>query len=324
MKHQDTKRRRGPSIPGRGILKSLCLLSVFVLGSSALAADLAAKHMEIVKTAGGYETVFRDSVVIADRDTRITADGARLSESRGVAVIAGSVFIQSPDALIWADSARYLLDSRNTDLYGDVRVKQESLYILAPLLSYSVEERVVRARSGVTVQSEQGDFRLTGDGGTYDLGTETGIVDSNPRMIKSGGRDSVVGTAREMRWLAQESRALASGAVRISSGRTGLDCDTLVFLSARDSGLAWGSPVLHDSSSVARGDTVSFEVQDGKMRTVTIAGNATSQYRTEGGEQVDVAGRSLVITLENGEVSVIEVREMSRGVLVRTGGNEGR
>jgi len=301
----------------------LCVLCVSVVFLSAEAADLAAKHMEIVKTAGGYETVFRDSVVIADKDTRITANEARLSESRGVAVIAGSVFIQSPDALIWADSARYLLDSRQTDLYGDVRVKQESLYILAPLLSYAVDQKLVRANSGVTVQNEQQDFRLVGDRGTYDLGAEVGVVDSNPRMVRTSGSDSVTGTAREMRWLANESKALVSGEVKVVSGKSGLDCDTLVFVSSKDSGLAWGNPVLHDSSSTGRGDVVSFRVQAGRLKTVAIQGNATSQYQTEGNEQIDVAGNSMVITLENGEVSVIEVHEMTKGVLVRSRSGEG-
>jgi lipopolysaccharide export system protein LptA len=263
-------------------------------------------------------------VVIADGSTRITAGFARLSEAKGIAVVSDSVFIQSPDALIWADSATYRLNEKVTELFGGVRVRQESLEILAPMLSYSVAERKVFCPTGLVVQSEQRDFRLVGDNGTYDLGSETGVVDQNPRMVQTGGgADSVVGIAQEMRWFARESRALAAGDVDVSSGQSRLECDSLVYFAAVDSGHAWGSPRLSDSSSTAQGDSIAFLVRSGRLKTVTIQGNATSHYLTTSGERIDVSGRSIVILLEGGEVAVIEVHELLSGALVRAGGPAG-
>ena len=45
------------------------------------------------------------------------------------ALVSGAVRIQSPDALVWADSALYFLNERRAELFGAVRVKRESLDI---------------------------------------------------------------------------------------------------------------------------------------------------------------------------------------------------
>ena len=283
------------------------------------AARLNAKHMSIERTPEGDATVFRDSVVITDGDTRITANLARMYEGKGLALISDAVHITNPDAQVWADSARYHLSDKLAELFGNVRVRQESLDIRAPKLLYRSKEKTVRADSGVELENINRSFRLTGRKGTYDMDSDVGVVDSSPVLSWRRGKDSARVTSRQMFWYEKESRALAEGDVRLQSGATELECDTIKFVSGPDSGMALGEPRVRDSASRASGDTMVFRVRNGALEWVTIRNRATGEYRTEGGDSIVVAGKSIELRVTGGGIDRVEVGELTSGQLIRTG-----
>ncbi|MBN2465378.1 hypothetical protein JXD38_07120, partial [candidate division WOR-3 bacterium] len=171
--------------------------------------------MSIERAPGGDATVFRDSVVVTDGGTRITANLARMYEGRGLALIQDAVHITNPDAQIWADSARYHFSDKLAELFGNVRVRQESLDIRAPKLLYHSREKLVRADSGVALENVNRSFRLTGRKGTYDLDGAVGVIDSSPVLTWWRGEDSARVTGRQMFWYEKTSRARAQGDVRL-------------------------------------------------------------------------------------------------------------
>jgi len=283
------------------------------------ASRLSAKRMSIERTPQGDATVFRDSVVVTDGGTRITANLARMYEGKGLALLSDAVHITNPDAEIWADSARYRFSDKLAELFGDVRVRQESLDIRAPKLLYQSKEKMVRADSGLVLENVNRSFRLTGRKGTYDLDRNLGAVDSSPVLTWRRDNDSAKVTSRQMFWYEKESRALAQGDVRLKSGATELECDTVNFFSGPDSGLALGGPRVRDSVSRASGDTMVFQVRNGTLERVTIRNHATGEYRTEGGDSIVVAGRAIELRVAGGTIDKVEVSELSSGQLIRTG-----
>jgi lipopolysaccharide export system protein LptA len=290
----------------------------FCVGPST-ASRLSAKHMSIERTPEGDATVFRDSVVVTDEDSRITANLARMYEGKGLALISGAVHITNPDAQIWADSARYHLSDKMVELFGNVHVRQESLDIRAPKLLYQSREKSVLADSGVVLENINRSFRLTGRKGTYDLNGDVGMVDSSPVLIWRRDKDSARVTSRQMFWYEKTSRALAQGDVRLKSGATELECDTVDFTSGPDSGLALGNPRVRDSVSRASGDTMTFQVRNGALERVTIRNRATGEYRTEGGDSIVVAGRTIELRVAGGAIDQVEVADLTSGQLIRTG-----
>ncbi len=286
------------------------------------AARLSAKHMSIERTSEGDATLFRDSVLITDGDTRITANLARMYEGKGLAVLSDAVNITNPDAQVWADSARYHLSDKLAELFGNVRVRQESLDIKAPKLLYLSREKTVRADSGVALENVNRSFRLTGRKGTYDLNNDIGVVDSSPVLVWKRDKDSARVTSRQMHWYEKESRALALGTVRMKSGATELQCDTVVFFSGPDSGLALGRPEVRDSSSRASGDTMTFLVKNGTLDQVMIRNGATGEYRTQGGDSIVVAGSAIHLWVAAGDIDRVEVSELTSGQLIRIGGRK--
>jgi lipopolysaccharide export system protein LptA len=306
--------RTGP--PGRAVLVAAAL--AFGVGF-AVAARLNAKHMSIERTPEGDATVFRDSVVITDGDTRITANQARMYEGKGLALISDAVHITNPDAEIWADSARYHLAGKLAELFGNVRVRQESFDIRAPKLLYRSKEKSVLADSGVVLENINRSFRLTGTRGTYDLNSDVGVVDSSPVLIWRRDKDSARVTSRQMTWYQKGSRAIAQGEVRLKSGATELECDTIDFTSGPDSGLALGGPRVRDSVSRASGDSMTFQVRNGSLERVTIRNRASGEYRTEGGDSIVVAGRAIELRISGGAIDQVEVTDLSSGQLIRAG-----
>jgi lipopolysaccharide export system protein LptA len=285
----------------------------------AVAARLNAKRMSIERTPEGDATVFRDSVVITDGDTRITANLARMYEGRGLALISDRVHVTNPDAQIWADSARYHLSDKLAELFGNVRVRQESLDIRAPKLLYRSKEKSVLADSGVVLENIDRSFHLAGRRGTYDLNGDVGLVDSSPVLTWRRDNDSARVTSRQMSWYEKGSRVLAQGDVRLKSGATELECDTIDFTSGPDSGLALGGPRVRDSVSRASGDSMSFQVRNGALERVTIRNRATGEYRTEGGDSIVVAGRVIELRVAGGAIDQVEVTDLSSGQLIRAG-----
>jgi len=107
--------------------------------------------------------------------------------------------------------------------------------------------------------------------------------------------------------------------VRLTSGATELECDTIDFVSGPDSGLARGEPRVRDSVSRASGDTMTFQIRNGGLERVTIRNRATGEYRTEGGDSIVVAGKAIELRVAGGAIDRVEVSELSSGQLIRTG-----
>lgn len=297
------------------------------------AAELYARKMAIERTAEGQATVFRDSVEITDGDTRLFSRLARVYESRGLAKMSDSVFISSRDGLVWADSATYRMAVKEAELFGNVRLKQESLLILAPRLTYSTRERRVHAMDGLEIENADRTYQLTGRRGTYDLDAGVGVVDSEPVLRRTRESDSVEVTGRRMTWFENGAMAMADGDIVVRSGASVMRCDTAKFFPQGDSGVAWGRPEVEDLStrgrgaagatSRASGDTMTFRLSGGALRQVAIIGNAEGKYLTEGGDEVQVRGARVTLWID-GQVERIEVAEMTSGQLIRrrTGSEE--
>lgn len=291
-----------------------------IVSGIGFAADIYARKMEIVKTPNGPATVFRDSVAITQEGTVLISRRAVIQEQAGWAVLSESVYIQTPEAQVWADSVMYDFKERKATILAPVRenvvVKQESTVIRAPQVDYLLGRRWLGAPRGLEITNEGGYF-LTGARGSYDLNERTGVVDSAPMLTIEREQAPVQVTANRMLYQEAGAVARAEGQVRVQSGASSLVCDTALFYPNRDSGFAWGEPVLEDSAGRAEGDTVVFLVSNGTLREVALRGRTTGRYRTEGGDTVVVQGKGISVLITEGKIEQIEVAELSSGQLIR-------
>ncbi len=300
------------------------LATVLILTGSVIAnaAELYARYMAVERSPEGEVAVLRDSVVIVDGDTRIGADAARLNDRIGRAMLWGDVRIENRDGLVEADSVLYLFNERRAELYGVVRVRRDSLDILAPWLEYRAGDRMVRADRGLRLKEAGRGFQISGARGSYRLESGIGEVDSAPVLAWPDAGDSARLTARRLRWNEQGSRADAAGQVRLVSGDAELACDSVVFFVGPDSGLAFGNPRVRDQRGDASGDSLHLWVTDGALRQVDIRGNARGDYRTTDAERILVAGAVIRLVFAAGAMERIEVERLTLGQLVRGGGSQ--
>ncbi len=335
-------------------------LVILILGIFPLkimeAAEIYARKMEIVRTPSGPATVFRDSVNITQDGTVLVSRRAFLQENAGIAVLADSVFIQTPDAWVWADSVVYQFSAKKATLFSRepgqvlVRVAQVKgdgaergtgdVEVRARELEYLLDEGVIIAVRGLELKNLTGDYLLQGAHGIYNLKQGEGVVDSLPVLTiystesnktSASGKELVVITARRMTFKEKEQIARAEGDVFVRSGGSGADadtavaslsCDTALFYAGADSGIAWGNPFVKDSVGQAEGDTVLWTIADGELRRVAIVGDATGRYRTEGGNTVIVKGTELSLMITDGRIERIEVERLVAGQLVRPSGQK--
>jgi len=294
---------------------------LFILSGFTFGAEIYARKMEIVKTPAGQVTIFRDSVALSQDGTFLTSRRAVMQEQAGWAVLTESVYIRTPEAQVWADSVVYDFKTRKATILAPVRnnvvVRQDSVVIRARAVEYFISERVLKAGQGLEISTEDGGYLLTGAHGFYNLDERTGVVDSAPLLTIKRGQEPVQVTARQMRYQESGAVARAEGQVRIQSGASSLACDTAIFYPNRDSGFAWGDPVLEDSAGRAAGDTVVFIVSNGALREVALLGRSNGRYRTEGGDTVLVQGKEISVLITDGKIERIEVAELSSGQLVR-------
>ncbi|MEO0004567.1 MAG: hypothetical protein ABIK49_01000 [candidate division WOR-3 bacterium] len=306
------------------ITKLIRFLSLgLVLFNCSIAAEIYARKMEILRVPSGQATQFRDSVVIQDGGTTITCQRALVSESQSKAFLAGSVIIQTPEVRVESDSVEYDLGRRRAYIlaYPEKRVlvRQESLVISAPEIEYLLSDAQVQAPRGLELKNISGLFNLTGSKGTYNLSERSGVIDSIPVLVfKSDREEPVVITAKRMEWLGLKSLVKASGSVSVASGEGQITADSALFYTERDSGVAWGNPLVQDGSGMAKSDTLVFLVHNRTLSRIIFIGDAEGRYCTGGGDTVMVKGNELTLSLADGKITQIGVANLYSGQLIRS------
>lgn len=304
----------------------IVLLALFAVTISS-GAEIYARKMELVRIGGMQATVLKESVVISDRGTVIWSRNAQLAPRRDRAVLWDSVRIKTSGIYVQADSVEYDFSQRYSRLYARpgrlITVQEESVEIRAPTLEYSFITGRIQAPGGLELRGRNGEFVLNGKRGSYFLKSRQGIVDSEPILkINPEQGTEVEIKANTMDYDDLEGQFRASGKVRVCSGAGELVCDSAVFYPSGDSGVAWGSPRVRDSSGIAEGDTVVFYLRDRSLREVALHGRAKGQYRTNSGETVLVNGSRLSMELADGKIDLIEVANLISGQLIRYGAGE--
>ncbi len=312
---------------GRVIMSLVRSFSVtLVLFLVAGGAELYARKMEVVRTTAGQATVFRDGVEIRDGKTVITSRRAQLIEAINRATLWDSVLIHTPEVVVRADSVVYDFHLKRCFLFAypsrQVVIEDESVLVFAPMLEYSLTQSVVLAPMGVEATGKSNSYVVTGKSGSFDLQKRLGVIDYEPvmRLVGGTGDSNVVITARRSRYFIADGLIIGEGDVKVQSGKGSLRCDTAVFFVERDSGVAWGNPVVEDRSGFARGDSMFFLFKSRELSRVKVAGRTEGSYRTDDGDTVQIAGFSLTIELEEGKIAAIAVEELISGRLIRSGG----
>jgi lipopolysaccharide export system protein LptA len=282
------------------------------------ATDIEAGKMEILNTEEGRVTVFKDGVIIVDRDTKITAKNARFYESKNLAIVHDSVKITNPSATIKSDTAYYYLYERKTVLKGNVLVSQESLEIKAPELIVEYQKDLATAQNGFLIVEKPHSIEITGKTGAYFLNKEEGIIDSLP-YLKIMENETLEVTSQKLSFKNKENFATATGKVKVTSGQTVLTCDSLVYNWEKDSGKALGQPVLRENNNELKGKTIYFFARDAELERMEIEGEAYGNYYNDEGDRVEIGGELLSIFFAEGKTNSIKVKNVNFGKLYRRG-----
>ena len=290
----------------------------FLIVSITLAADIEAGKMEILNTDEGRVTVFKEGVTIIDRDTKITARNARFYEKKDLAIVYDSVKIVNPSAVVKSETADYYLSERKTILKGNVSVVQESLEISAPELLVEYQNDRASAKKSFVITEKPHSIQITGKTGEYFLNTEEGMIDSLPNLTVKKNETLEV-TSQKLSFKNKDNLAEASGKVIVISGKAILYCETLIYNWAKDSGAAFGKPILREDKNEVKGKTFYFFTKDGELQRMEIKDEANGYYYNEENDRIEIGGEMLGLLFSEGKTNSINVKNLKLGKLYRRG-----
>jgi lipopolysaccharide export system protein LptA len=292
------------------------------------AAEIFARRMEILRLPQGQATLFRDSVAIQDGPTRIVCGRALLIESRETGVLSDSVYIQTPEVTIWADSVEYYFQLHHARLINrpgkKVLLRQDSIEILTPRIEYYFPTGLVKAPGGLEIKKLGANFRLTGSSGSFNTRDRSGVIDSLPALWtvpteEASDSSPVLITARKIFFSSTPAQLKFSGSVKLRSGSAGLNADTLLFYPRSDSALAWGSPIVFDTAGSAKSDTITLLLTRGLLHQLLLNRAAEAKYRTANGDEVLITSSQLSLILDQGKIERITLANLIQGKLIRAG-----
>jgi len=293
------------------------------LFSVVTGAELYARKMEIIRTRAGQATIFRDSIEIRDGTTVITSKRAKLVEAENWAMLCDSVRVQTPEALVRADSVVYDFRSKRCLLYAypkkQVIIEDESVLIMAVAVEYLITNSMVIAPMGLQAKAKNSSYIISGRSGRIDMNQRIAIIDSEPvTYVTDEDQDSkTVIKANKSRYFINEKTITNEGNVRVQTGAARLDCDTAVYFLPRDSGIAWGRPVIQDSLGFAQTDSIIILLKQKKLPRVTLIGKTEASYQTDNGDTIRLTASSLNIKMENGKITQIATTNLHSGQLIK-------
>jgi lipopolysaccharide export system protein LptA len=279
-------------------------------------ANFQSDKMEILNTDEGRITVFKGNVVITEEHTRITAQTAAFHQTKGFAVVSDTVVIRTEQATITADTAYYYLDAERTVLKGHPKIFHESQVISADTLVF--DHRTGQAFTDMTVLITDSTKNLTIQGrkAEYNLKTEIAHLRADPVLTIK--KDSVITvTSQRMDLMGKDGLAQAVGTVLLTSGKTLLKCDSLVYYYNKNTGQAFGSPKIEEGANSATSDTVRFYTEKEALTRVDLEDNARGEYWTDDGDKVEVEGKRITIFFNDNKVERLEVDRPTLGNLYR-------
>ncbi len=274
-------------------------------------ARFSADKLEILQ--GGVR-VLQGDVRIEDDGTVIRAENATLYEREDMAVISDEVKIHTKRADIFTDTAYYYFKEQKTLLKGRVRIHSDSVEINTPLVWFFNKENRAKTDSLITITDKKG-VRVLGRRGVYDFNKEKGWLYENPKLIIE--KEKVQVTSKEMEIDNREGVASGIGDVELKSEKTALRCDTILFYTHKNTGIALGNPYLLDGDNRVKGDSVCFFIKDNRLESLKISGNVKAIYFTSEGDRIEIEGGEMGLYFKEERLDRIDITNHSVGVLYR-------
>ncbi len=279
-------------------------------------ANFQSDKMEILNTDEGRITVFKGNVVITEADTRITAQNAALYQTRGLALVSDTVVILTPEAKITADTAFYYLEAAKTVLKGTPRIFHETQVIEADSLVFDHRTGTAYTDQTVFITDTTKNLTIQGRNAEYNLKTEIAHLRTEPVLTIK--RDSLITvTSQRMDLAAKEGVTQAVGNVILSSGKTTLFCDSLVYYYKKNFGLGLGSPKITDGENTATSNTVRFYTENEQLVRIELEENGHGEYFTDNGDRIEIEGYRITIFLNKNKVDRLVVERPTLGNLYR-------
>ncbi|MGB1636825.1 MAG: OstA-like protein [Flavobacteriales bacterium] len=278
------------------------------------------------------------NVTLGHKDAVLTCDSAWRYDSGDVEVFGNVVMNQPPSTRLTADYLALRPGDEWAQAEGAVVLTHEDVRLQAPSLSYQLDARRARYRSGAQI-AEDG-WTVTSETGRYSVGSAVMELGGNVRATKQG--DTL--TSDSLHWMREAERYVFLGRTRWASEGLNFECDRGNVVLAEPQGangdserkepVGWmsGSVVVTDGADEVHGDSLRWdeEVSEVWREVVLRSGNGASEVHgayalQQKSDSTDLVlgrdeARAWLRQVDNGDTLLLAAVELqrARGILTAT------
>lgn len=292
--------------------KIVSYLLLVILCFALDAADISAPKMEIVDSDKGRLTIFPQGIIITNKDTKIAGKNAIFYERENRAEIYDSVNIINPQYTITADTIFYSFTEKKSTLKGNVIVESETLRIETSTLMFEQSANLVTVTKPIKIIEKLQKLTVYGNNGSYNFTDNIGQVDAQP-VLHIERQDTTIIRSQKMTLNNKDARFIAQESVIANTNNSTLRCDTLIFYTKENFGIAQGAPVLYNNDNRLSGQLIKFYFTDNtdnnksNLDYIQVLDKANAVYITNDGGQLEVRGDQFTITYQDKEVVNIKI-----------------
>jgi len=191
-------------------------------------------------------------VLIAQNSTpvTITADSLVTGERNGQKVqqLVGHVQFAQGSLFGSADRAIQYIDQNKVELIGNVVIRQDTLSLEAPTVTYDGNTRVGHAEGGVTLKDR--DVTLTSREGEYDVNNQTAFFYTTVKLVQ--GTSTM--TANDLTYFRATQTSIARGKVLVVSDSGEVRAEKVTYSKALDETTAEGDVHVRNDSLILSSD----------------------------------------------------------------------
>jgi lipopolysaccharide export system protein LptA len=289
----------------------VCLL-LFVIVVFIFAADIQAPKMEIVDSEQGRLTIFPQGIVVTDKENKISGKYAVFYERANRAQICDSVMIENPRFTITADTVLYSFHEKSSLLNGNVIVESDTLRIETASLLFKQSQNIITTQTDVKIKEKKQRLTIFSKKGMYNFADDFGVVDSEP-VLYIERDDTTIVRGQKMVLENNAARFMVTSNVSAKTNQTILSCDSLIFYTDHDYGIAQVNPRITENENLLFGNTIEFYFAETansnktSLSNIRVLEQAHATYLTNDGGLLKVQGDEFLIYYEDGDIKQVKI-----------------
>ncbi|MCX6640157.1 MAG: hypothetical protein NTW14_06700 [bacterium] len=286
-----------------------------VVYSEPARSPIVLRQADLMRTENGPSGPVRylDGKVWITHDTlSITCEHTRWEETTGVLYFEDKVHFVEPHRKTWAQRAIYYEREDRAIAEGQVRIEQDSMFILCDRAIYNNTKQEALFFGNVEIHSIKENAVITGNHGAYEHETDRGVMSQDPRLVRHfEGNDSLVVIGRIIEYYFKDEYSIVTDSVHVTRNQFEAWAQKMEYWNKDGKTRLLGNPIIKHNRDLLSADSIDAYFENQKLKRVLMFGqaDATSPADSLLPKPVNhMTGHTMELTFVEGALDSVYVR----------------